>query len=96
MILTAGDNVYPADLERVNAEHRDVAMVAASSIPDKYKGELAKDGASPDADNIVAFCREHVAACKVPQAVQFVDDFSKTSSGKIMRRKLHELNACQA
>jgi long-chain acyl-CoA synthetase len=98
MILTAGYNVYPAELERVIAGHPDVAMVAVGSMPDEDKGELAKayviakDGASPDADNIVDFCREHLAAYKVPRAVQFVDDFPKTSSGKIMRRKLHELD----
>ena len=96
--LTAGYNVYPAELERVIAGHPEVAMVAVGSLPDEDKGELAKayviakDGASPDADNIVAFCREHLAAYKVPRAVQFVDDFPKTSSGKIMRRKLHELD----
>jgi long-chain acyl-CoA synthetase len=98
MILTAGYNVYPAELERVIAGHPDVAMVAVGSIPDEDKGELAKayviakGGVSPDADNIVDFCREHLAAYKVPRAVQFVDDFPKTSSGKIMRRKLHELD----
>jgi long-chain acyl-CoA synthetase len=102
MILTAGYNVYPAELERVIAGHPDVAMVAVGSIPDEEKGELAKayviakEGASPDTDNIVAFCREHLAAYKVPRAVQFVDDFPKTSSGKIMRRKLHELDEGQA
>ena len=102
MILTAGYNVYPAELERVIARHPDVAMVAVGSIPDEAKGELAKayviakEGVSPDADDIVAFCREHLAAYKVPRAVQFVDDFPKTSSGKIMRRKLHELDEGQA
>jgi long-chain acyl-CoA synthetase len=89
MFLTAGYNVYPAELERVIAGHPDVAMVAVGSIPDEA-------GVSPDADNIVAFCREHLAAYKVPRAVQFVDDFPKTSSGKIMRRKLYELDEGQA
>lgn len=102
MILTAGYNVYPAELERVIAGHPDVAMVAVGSIPDEDKGELAKayviakDGASLSADAIVDYCREHLAAYKVPRAVQFVEDFPKTSSGKIMRRKLHELDGGQA
>jgi long-chain acyl-CoA synthetase len=102
MILTAGYNVYPAELERVIAGHPDVAMVAVGSIPDENKGELAKayviakDGASPNADGIIAYCREHLAAYKVPRAVQFVNDFPKTSSGKVMRRKLHELDEGQA
>ena len=98
MIITAGFNVYPAELERVIAGHPDVAMVAVGSIPDEDKGELAKayiiakEETSPDADNIIDYCRQHLAAYKVPRAVQFVDDFPKTSSGKIMRRKLHELD----
>jgi long-chain acyl-CoA synthetase len=98
MILTAGYNVYPAELERVIAGHPDVAMVAVGSMPDEDKGELAKayvivkEGASPDVDTIISYCREHIAAYKVPRSVQFVDDFPKTSSGKVMRRKLHELD----
>ena len=99
MILTAGYNIYPAELERVIAAHPDVAMVAVGSVPDEKKGELAKayiiarEGAKPDADMIIQYCREHMAAYKVPRAIQFVDDFPKTSTGKIMRRKLSELDS---
>jgi long-chain acyl-CoA synthetase len=99
MIITAGFNVYPAELERVIAGHPDVALVAVGSIPDEEKGELAKayivpkTDATPDADDIIKFSREHLAAYKVPRAVQFVDDLPKTSTGKVMRRKLHELNS---
>jgi len=98
LILTAGFNVYPAEIERVIAAHPDVAMVAVGSIPDEAKGELAKayivprTGARPDAAAVIGFCREHLAAYKVPRAVQFVDDLPKTSSGKIMRRKLRDLD----
>ena len=98
MILTAGYNIYPAELERVIAGHPDVALVAVGSIPDEEKGELAKayiiprEGAEPDAETIIKYCREHLAAYKVPRAIRFVDDFPKTSTGKIMRRKLPELD----
>lgn len=98
MILTAGFNVYPAEIERVVAGHPDVALVAVGSIPDEYKGELAKayivpkTGATPDADDIITYCREHLAAYKVPRAVQFVDDLPKTSTGKVMRRELKTLD----
>ena len=99
MILTAGFNVYPAELERVIAAHPDVALVAVGSVPDEEKGELAKayivpkTGSTPEAGEIIAFCREHLAAYKVPRAVQFVDDLPKTSTGKVMRRELHTLAA---
>jgi len=98
MILTAGFNVYPAEIERVAAGHPDVALVAVGSIPDEEKGELAKayivprTGATPDTDDIIAYCREHLAAYKVPRAVQFVDDLPKTSTGKVMRRELKTLD----
>jgi len=98
MILTAGFNVYPAEIERVVAGHPDVALVAVGSIPDEDKGELAKayivpkTGATPDTDDIIAYCREHLAAYKVPRAVQFVDDLPKTSTGKVMRRELKTLD----
>ncbi|MEP6389002.1 MAG: AMP-binding protein [Halioglobus sp.] len=98
MILTSGFNVYPAEIERVVAGHRDVALVAVGSIPDEEKGELAKayivpkTGATPNSDDIIAYCREHLAAYKVPRAVQFVDDLPKTSTGKVMRRELKTLD----
>jgi long-chain acyl-CoA synthetase len=98
MILTAGFNVYPAEIERVVAGHPDVALVAVGSIPDEAKGELAKayivpkTGVTPDSDSIIAYCREHLAAYKVPRAVQFVEDLPKTSTGKVMRRELKTLD----
>jgi long-chain acyl-CoA synthetase len=98
MLVTAGFNVYPAEIERVVAGHPHVALVAVGSIPDEDKGELAKAyivpqaGSNPDADDIIAYCREHLAAYKVPRAVQFVDDLPKTSTGKVMRRELKTLD----
>ena len=80
------------------AGHPDVALVAVGSIPDEDKGELAKayivptTGASPNADDIIAYCREHLAAYKVPRAVQFAEDLPKTSTGKVMRRELKTLD----
>ena len=98
MIVTAGYNVYPAEIERVLAAHPSVAMSAVGSQPDDQKGEIAKayivlkDGATGDPDEIIAFCRETLAAYKVPRAVQFVADLPKTSTGKIMRRELRTLD----
>ena len=99
LILTAGYNVYPAELERVIAMHPAVALVAVGPQPDEMKGEIAKayvvlkPGATADEDGIVAHCREHLAAYKVPRAIQFVEDVPKTSTGKIMRRELRTLDA---
>lgn len=98
MILTAGYNVYPAELERVISQHPAVAMVAVGSQPDELKGEVAKayvvlrHNAQTDEAEILALCREHLAAYKVPRAVQFVNDLPRTSTGKILRRKLRTLD----
>lgn len=98
MILTAGYNVYPAEIERVLAVHPAVAMVAVGSQPDEAKGELAKAyvvlkaGAGATEAELIEFCRTELAAYKVPRAVQFVDDLPKTSTGKLMRRELRRLD----
>jgi long-chain acyl-CoA synthetase len=98
MILTAGYNVYPAEIERVLGVHPAVAMVAVGPLRDEAKGELAKayvvvkpDATATEAE-LIAFCRSELAAYKVPRAVQFVDDLPKTSTGKIMRRELRTLD----
>lgn len=99
MILTAGYNVYPAELERVVAMHPAVAMVAVGAVPDDIKGEVPKAyivlkrEARASAEDIVLHCREHLAAYKIPRQVQFVDDLPKTSTGKLMRRALRTLDA---
>ena len=96
MILTAGFNVYPAEVERVLCMHPAVALAAVTGVSDEVKGELAKayvvlkPGAVATAETLVAHCREHLAAYKIPRAVQFVDEVPITASGKIMRRLLKD------
>jgi long-chain acyl-CoA synthetase len=99
MIITAGFNIYPAELERVIAEHPDVSLVAVGSLSDLHKGELAKayvvrrQGSTVEASDLERHCRERLAAYKVPRAWQFVSDVPKTSTGKVLRRLLHTLDA---
>jgi long-chain acyl-CoA synthetase len=98
MILTAGFNVYPAEIERVLCMHAAVALAAVGSVTDEVKGELAKayvvlkSGAEVSRAALVAHCREHLAAYKVPRGIQFVDSVPLTSSGKMMRRLLKDLD----
>lgn len=97
MIITGGYNVYPSEIERVVAGHPAVAMVGVGSKQDETKGEIAKayvvlkPGVTVSDQEIHSYCREHLAAYKVPREVQFVDDLPKTSTGKIMRRELKTL-----
>ena len=101
MILTAGYNIYPAEIERVIAGHPSVAMVGVGAKIDPNKGEIAKayivlkPGASADTEEITAYCRNHMAAYKVPREVQFVPALPTTSSGKIMRRQLKTLDPAE-
>ena len=98
MILTAGYNIYPAEIERVIIGHASVAMVGVGAKPDPHKGEIAKAyivlkaGATADSNDIINHCRQHLAAYKVPREVQFVPALPMTSSGKIMRRELKTLD----
>lgn len=98
MILTAGYNIYPAEIERVIAGHPAVAMVGVGAKADATKGEIAKayivlkQGANANASEMIEYCRKHMAAYKVPREVQFVPALPTTSSGKIMRRQLKTLD----
>jgi long-chain acyl-CoA synthetase len=96
MIITGGFNVYPAELERVIAQHPAIAMVAVAGVPDPVKGELAnafvvlKPDHPVNASELERYCRERLAAYKVPRAFRFVADLPQTSSGKILRRELRK------
>lgn len=97
MIITAGYNVYPAEIERVLAGHPAVALVAVGPVPDDVKGELAKayvvlrEGAQATEDELIEFCHDKLAPYKRPRQVAFVPALPQTSTGKIMRRELSKL-----
>ncbi len=101
VILTGGFNVYPAEIERVVAAHPAVAMVAVGAVADDIRGELARayivlrPGLAVTEDEIIGHCRPHLAAYKLPRSVRFVPDLPKTSTGKVLRRELKNLDACR-
>jgi long-chain acyl-CoA synthetase len=98
MIITAGYNVYPAEIERVLAAHPAVALVAVGPVTDPVKGELARayvvlrEGAVATEAELIDFCSGHLAAYKRPRSVVFVAALPQTSTGKIMRRELTKLD----
>ena len=98
VILTSGYNVYPAEIERVLAMHPAIAMVAVTGQPDEVRGETArayvvlKPGTAVDTRTLQAFCRGHLAPYKTPKDVRIVPDLPKTSTGKIRRRALREMD----
>ncbi|MFC9836440.1 class I adenylate-forming enzyme family protein [Rhodococcus sp. NPDC127530] len=102
MIVTAGYNVYPAEIERVIGAHPDVALVAVGGRPDPVKGEVAVAYVvpAPEAhllpEDLIEHCRGQLAAYKRPREVVFVDALPTTSSGKLMRRKLADLEVADS
>jgi long-chain acyl-CoA synthetase len=94
VIISGGYNIYPAEVERVIAEHPGVALVAVAPMADEIKGQVAKAfivskaGTQCTAQEIIDHCRPRLASYKVPRAVGFLDDLPRTSTGKILRRAL--------
>jgi long-chain acyl-CoA synthetase len=100
MIVSGGENVYPAEVEEALAQHPAVAEVAVIGVPDERWGETVKalivvrPGApEPAPEELVAFLRERLAGYKLPRAIAFVDDLPRTPSGKVLKRELRERDA---
>ncbi|WP_049925529.1 class I adenylate-forming enzyme family protein [Halopiger goleimassiliensis] len=100
VIVTAGYNVYPSELEELLLEHEAVADVAVVGIPDERRNEVPKafvvaaDGIEPGADvtgeALQEYCLERVAEYKHPREVAFIDELPRTTSGKIQKYKLEQ------
>jgi acyl-CoA synthetase (AMP-forming)/AMP-acid ligase II len=96
MIVTGGENVYPRAIEDVLVMHPAVAEVAVVGVPDARWGETVKavvvprDGSMPTADELIAFCREHLGGFEVPRSVDFVDSLARNAAGKVLKRVLRE------
>lgn len=94
MIISGGYNIYPREIEEVLYQHPAVLEAAAIGVADAYRGESAKafvvlkPGQSATADELIAFCKQHLAPYKVPRAIEFRDALPKTMIGKILRREL--------
>ena len=95
-IITGGFNVYPAEIEGTLAEHSAVAECAVFAIPDPKWGEAVRaavtlrPGHEANPDELIAFCKQHLARFKVPKAVDVLDELPKSGVGKILRRALRE------
>lgn len=96
MILSAGFNVYPREVEEVLYEHPAVLEAAVVGIPNAVRGEkikayvVLKPGAEATAAQLIAFCRERLAPYKVPRAVEFRQSLPRLITGKVSRRMLRE------
>ncbi len=95
MIVSGGENVYPAEVENALMQHPAVADVAVIGVPDERWGETVKavvvavdDAARPPPAELMGFCRERLAGFKCPKSVDFATDLPRNPSGKLLKREL--------
>jgi acyl-CoA synthetase (AMP-forming)/AMP-acid ligase II len=98
MIISGGENIYPAEVEAVLARHPAVAEVAVLGRPDPTWGEavhaviipVAGQAGAVSADEIVSWCRDRLAHFKCPKSVEFAASLPRTTTGKVLKRELRE------
>jgi acyl-CoA synthetase (AMP-forming)/AMP-acid ligase II len=96
MIISGGENIYPAEVESALCDHPDVAEAAVIGIPDDKWGEavkaivVMKPGKKASATDIINFTRERIAGYKTPKSVDFLEALPRNPSGKILRRHLRD------
>ncbi len=94
MIISGGENVYPAEVESAIYGHPDVLEVAVIGVPDAKWGEAVKavcapkPGHSIDPDSVIGYARERIAGFKVPKSVDIITALPRNASGKILRKDL--------
>jgi long-chain acyl-CoA synthetase len=99
MIIAGGFNIYPREVEEILFEHPHISEAVVVGLPDEYRGEtvkafiVLKNGAKTTPDEIVSFCREHLAAYKVPRHIEFRTSLPKSGVGKYLRRELRDFPA---
>jgi len=96
MIVSGGENIYPAEVENAILGCPGVADAAVIGVPDERWGEAVKavvvahaDGA-PDPEAVIAWARERIAGYKAPKSVDFIDALPRNASGKVLRRELRK------
>jgi fatty-acyl-CoA synthase len=96
MIIRGGENVYPREIEEFLYTHPEISDVQVYGVPDEKYGEKVaaaiqlREDAELTAEDVKAFCRESIARYKVPEFVDFVEEYPMTASGKIQKYKLRE------
>ncbi|HYE14796.1 MAG TPA: AMP-binding protein [Pyrinomonadaceae bacterium] len=94
MIIRGGENIYPREIDELLYKHPAVAEAATFGFPDELYGEdvaacvVLKDGREATAEEIAAYCREHLADYKCPKVVRVVASLPKGPTGKVLKREL--------
>jgi acyl-CoA synthetase (AMP-forming)/AMP-acid ligase II len=94
MIVSGGENVYPAEVESAIFGHEKISDVAVIGIPDERWGEavkavvVLKNGENVTEEEIIAFTKERIAGFKSPKSVDFISELPRNPSGKILKKEL--------
>ena len=97
MIIAGGYNIYPVELDGVLMGHPKILEACTIGIPHEYRGEtvkafiVVKAGETLTAEEVSNYCKENLAPYKVPKIIEFIDELPKSAVGKILRRKLKEM-----
>jgi long-chain acyl-CoA synthetase len=96
MIIRGGENIYPREIEEVLYSHPAVSLGTVIGVRDEIYGELPKafivlkEGQSITDEEIIAYCKQHLADFKIPKYVEFRDSLPQTPTGKIMKQPLRD------
>ena len=96
MIIVGGFNVYPKEVEDILCTHPKVAQAAVIGLPHEKSGEMVKafiklkPGETMSEEEILDFCRKHMAGYKRPRSVELRDELPTSMVGKVLRRVLRE------
>ncbi len=102
MIIAGGYNVYPIEVDNVLFDHPKILEACTIGKADPYRGEtvkayiVAKKGETLTEQEVKDYCRQYLAAYKAPREVEFIDELPKSAVGKILRRKLRDMDAGKA
>jgi fatty-acyl-CoA synthase len=98
MLISGGENVYPAEVEEVILAHPDVAEVGVIGAPDEKWGETVRavvvplPGQTLSLEKIAEFCEGKLAKFKIPKSIKVVNELPRNPAGKILKRVLREQN----
>lgn len=101
MIIRGGENIYPREIDEVLYKHPAIAAAATIGVPDQLYGEevaafvVLKDGVELAEDEVIEYCRQHLADYKCPKSVRIVKDIPKGPTGKLLKRELARLFAAE-
>jgi len=102
MIIAGGYNIYPVELDGVLFDHPKILEACTIGVHDGYRGEtvkafvVLKEGETLTEEDVIAYCRENLAPYKVPKFIEFIDELPKSAVGKVLRRKLKEMEKAKS